>query len=145
MKKFEDFINQKGKISAKELDCFFDGLEPVKIDDMIGKWKGGYFSVKISKLEIFLKNFIVLKWYGKSFLSKDNVKALVFSFLGLKFNIPFGTAVLREVEFRNKNSISMIYNYLPIIDNFRKIDNNTIMGVMEIKGKVSMYFYLIKI
>lgn len=38
----------------------------------------------------------------------------------------------------------MIYNYLPMIDNFRKVDSDTVMEITEIKGKVSVYFYLNK-
>lgn len=140
---FEELKKQKGKISCEKLDEFYKNLEPVNIDEMIGKWKGGYFPTKISKLEIFLKNFILLKWYGKSFISQNRVKALVYSFLGIKFNIPFfGPAVLRKMEFRGKLSTSMIYNHLPIIDNFRKVDDDTVIGVMDVKGKVAMYFYL---
>lgn len=140
---FENLKKQKGKISYKKLDEFYKDLEPITIDEMIGRWKGGYFLTKISGLEIFLKNFILFKWYGKNFISQDKVKALVYSFLGIKFNIPFfGPAILRKMEFRGKLSASMIYNHLPIIDNFRKVDDNTIMGVMDVRGKIAMYFYL---
>ncbi|MFH1030746.1 MAG: DUF4334 domain-containing protein [bacterium] len=138
---FEQFLKQ-GKISCGELDNFFAELEPIEIDELIGKWRGGYFRTGKSKVEFFLKNFIIFKWHGKNFLSADNVKALVFSFLGIKFNLPLGTARLRKVEYRDKFSISMIYNYFPIIDNFRKVDDNTIMGIMDIKGKTGVYFYL---
>ncbi|MFH1188117.1 MAG: DUF4334 domain-containing protein, partial [bacterium] len=93
-------------------------------------------------LEFFLKDFILFKWHGKNFLTDNNVKALVYSFVGIKFNLPFGMAVLRKIEFKGKLSTSMIYNYFPIIDNFRKVDDNIVMGVMDIKGKVAMFFYL---
>jgi len=140
---FNKFKNQKGKISKTELDTFFDGLDPVEISEMIGKWKGGFFPTG-SGLEILLKDFILFKWHGKYLLNKNNVKAVIFNVLGLKFNIPFCTAVLRKVEFRDKISTSLIYNYLPIIDNFRRVDEKTLMGVMEIKGRANLYFYLIK-
>ena len=63
-------------------------------------------------------------------------------FFGIKFSVPGTSAILRKIEFRNKISTSMVYNYLPMIDNFRKLDDNTVMGIMEEKGKVSVYFYL---
>ncbi len=144
MDKFDQILNQQGKISSRKLDEFFAGLEPIKPQEMIGEWQGGYFPTSKSKLEFFLKDFIIFKWYGKRFLSENNVQALVFSFLGIKFNLFFGTAVLREVKFRDKISTSMIYNYFPIIDNFRKVDDDTVMGIMEIKGKTGIYFYLKK-
>ena len=142
MKTLEQFIHQKGKIPPEELDRFFADLEPIEINEIIGKWQGGYFRTGKSNWEFFLHDFILFKWWGKIFLAKDNVKALVFSFLGIKFNIPICTAVLRRLEFRDKISTSMIYDYFPGIDNFRKVDDNTVMGIMEIKGRVSIYFYL---
>lgn len=143
MKTFNELISQKEKIPEEELENFFSSLEPITIEEMIGEWKGGYFPTGKSKLEFFLKDFGVIKWHGKNFLSKDKVQSLVFSLLGIRFNIPVaGVAVLRKIEFRNKISASMIYSYLPIIDNFRKINNETVIGAMEVKGKVKIFFYL---
>jgi len=141
MKTFEEFIKQKGKISVKELNEFFDGLKAVNIEEMFGLWQGGFFPTG-NKLEILLKDFIIFRWYGKEFLNSDRVKALIFSFLGIKLNIPGGTAVLRELKFRNKVSTAMIYDYSSIIDNFRRVDSSTIMGIMTIRGKEGIYFYL---
>ena len=139
---FNQYLKQKDKISTNQLDDFFAQLDPIDIEELIGKWQGSVFFMGLSKLEIVLKNFYILKWFGKLFLNSNQVKALIFSFLGIKFNIPGGTAVLRKIEYRGKVSTSMIYNYLPIIDNFRKIDDQTVMGVTEIKGRVGIYFYL---
>ncbi|MFH1455007.1 MAG: DUF4334 domain-containing protein [bacterium] len=146
MEKFEKIISQKEKISYKELDEFFASLEPIKIDEMIGEWKIGYFFTDGigSKWEIFIRNFPIIRPYSKKFLDQNNVKAWVYRFFGIKFSIPGASAILRKVEFRNKVSTSMIYNYLPMIDNFRKVDDNTVMGIMETKGKVSLYFYFKK-
>ncbi|MBI4652870.1 DUF4334 domain-containing protein [Candidatus Kuenenbacteria bacterium] len=143
---FEEFISQKDKISCKELDEFFTGLKPVKIEEMIGEWQGGNLFTESKWWRLFFKNFIGFKWYGKKFLDSNNVQAQIWSFLGkIKFNIPGGTAFLRRLEFRDKVSTSMIYNYLPIVDNFRKVNDDTVMAIMEIKGKVSIYFYLKRI
>ena len=143
MKIFEEFIRQEGEISTKKLDKFFDDLEPVSVEEMLGSWHGGYFPIG-NKMEILLKDFIIFRWYGKKYLNSNKVKALIFSFLGIKFNIPGGTAVLRELKFRNKISSAMIYDYLPIIDNFRKVDSNAVMGIMTIRGRERIYFYLEK-
>lgn len=143
METFEKLVSIKEKISSETLEDFFASLEPVTMKEMMGGWKGGYFPMGKSRLEFFLNNFGIFKWHGKSFLSRDKVKSLVFSLFGIKCNIPVaGVAVLREIEFRGKISISMIYSYLPIIDNFRKVDDDTVMGAMELNGKVGIYFYL---
>ncbi|MFH1188579.1 MAG: DUF4334 domain-containing protein [bacterium] len=138
---FKKLIQQKGKISCAEMEEFFAQLDPVSIDDIIGQWKGKYFPTG-GKMEFFLKDFVILKWHGKQFISQNRVKSLVYSLLGLKFNILLGTASLRMVEYKKKLSVGMIYNYFPMIDYFRKIDDTTVMGIMEVKGKVSIYFYL---
>ena len=113
---------------------------------MTGEWRLEYLLTEGtgSILEVFLRNFPILKLYGKRFINRNNVKAWIYSFFGLKFSVPLATAVLRKVEFRGKISASMIYNYLPMIDYFRKVNDDIVMGIMEIKGKVSVYFYLTK-
>ncbi len=40
-------------------------------------------------------------------------------------------ARLRMMEYRGKVSATMIYDYLPINDSFRKVDNNTVLGIMD--------------
>lgn len=143
-KNFEQFIKQKGKISCEELDKFFAGLEPVGMDEMMGEWRGKCFKTGHSKLEFLLEHLLVLKWHGKKFVNENVVKALVFSFFGIKFNLPLGTARLRKIEYGGKMSTAMVYNYFPIIDNFRKVDGKTVMGIMDIKGNAGVYFYLLK-
>lgn len=137
-------INFKEEIiSPSKLDAFFSSLEPIEPDEIIGTWLGGCFLTgKLFERILVRRKYIY--WYGKKFKSENKVKALVISFLGIKFNIPFGTARLRRLMFRNKMSTAMVYNYLPIIDYFRRINENKIMGIMEWKGKVGIYFYLVR-
>lgn len=59
--------------------------------------------------------------------------------------MPMTGTILRTIKFRDKISTSMIYNFLPMIDNFRKVDENTVMGITEVKGETSVYFYLKKL
>jgi len=141
--KFDQIIQKKSGILCKELDNIFNELEPITMAEMIGEWRVGYFFTEGtgSKFETFLK-YCPIKLYGKRFLSKNKVQAWVFSLFGIKFGFPGTTAVLETINFRSKTSISMIYNYLPMIDHFRKVDNYNAMGIMEIKGNLSVYFYL---
>ncbi len=138
---FEALKAHSGRHQPAALDAFFDKLEPLSIDDMIGSWKGGVFPVGNS-LEVLLKDFGVIKWHGKRFDSADRVQALVGKSLGLKMHFPLGTAVLRRVEFRGQVSAAMIYDRRPIIDHFRRIDDQTVMGIMDQRGKIEIYFYL---
>jgi len=141
----EKFIYSKNKISRKKLDDFFADLDLITIREMIGEWRVGYLFTKEgtgSRWEIFIKNFPIVRLYGKKFIDQNNVKAWIYRFFGIKFSAPGASAVLKEIKFRDKVSVSMIYNYLPMIDNFRKVDDDIVMGIMEVKGEVSVYFYL---
>lgn len=136
-------LKQKGqKLPVSVLDQYFQSLDSADIEDFQGIWKGGYFQVG-SSYEKYLNRRFGTGWYGKEFVNPNHVRALVMSLFGQKFRLPLiGSAVLRKLEFRNQLSVAMIYNYLPIIDHFRKIDRKTMMGIMTIKDKTEVYFYL---
>ncbi len=50
---------------------------------------------------------------------------------------------MRMIEFRGETTASLIYDQQPIMDYFRKIDDNTVVGAGEVKGKPGyLFFYL---
>lgn len=51
------------------------------------------------------------------------------------------TARLREMNYRGKVSVGMVYDYQPIIDHFRKIDPETMLGVMDCKYLEGPFFF----
>jgi Domain of unknown function (DUF4334)/GXWXG protein len=53
-------------------------------------------------------------------------------------------ARMRMVEYRGKVSAAMIYNGLPIIDVFRKVDENTLLGIMDLHGMTQPYFFVLR-
>lgn len=53
-------------------------------------------------------------------------------------------ARLRMTEHRGKVSATMIYDNLPINDVFRKVDENTLLGVMDLKGLDQPYFFVLR-
>lgn len=50
-------------------------------------------------------------------------------------------ATLRMTEYRGKTSATMVYDQLPIHDVFRKLDANTVIGVMDCKGMDQPFFF----
>lgn len=40
----------------------------------------------------------------------------------------------RMIEYRGKVSATMVYDFLPINDHFRRIDDNRVLGMMDFKG-----------
>lgn len=53
-------------------------------------------------------------------------------------------ARLRMVSCRGKTSATMIYDQLPINDIFRKVDNNTVLGMMDMKDMSRPYFFILR-
>ncbi|MCY7390170.1 MAG: DUF4334 domain-containing protein [Leptolyngbyaceae cyanobacterium CAN_BIN12] len=53
-------------------------------------------------------------------------------------------ARLRMTTYRSKESATMIYDGLPINDIFRKINENTVLGVMDLKGMEQPFFFVLQ-
>jgi hypothetical protein len=50
-------------------------------------------------------------------------------------------ARLRMIEFRGKTSAAMLYDDQPINDVFRKLDDNRVLGIMDLKGMGEPFFF----
>lgn len=70
-------------------------------------------------------------------------KALPVLALGLRTRQP--RARLRAIEFRGKVSAAMVYDHLPIIDVFRRVDEHTLLGVMDQRGAPQPYFFTLRL
>ncbi|WP_336082616.1 DUF4334 domain-containing protein [Nocardia sp. SSK8] len=53
-------------------------------------------------------------------------------------------ARLREVEHRGVVTTAMVYDHLPIIDVFRRVDANTVLGLMDFRDKPEPYFFVLE-
>jgi hypothetical protein len=53
-------------------------------------------------------------------------------------------ARLREVMHRGVVSAAMIYDDQPIIDHFRRIEDDTVLGEMDMRGLAQPYFFLLR-
>ncbi len=139
-KRFEALLGAR-RTTRAELDALFDSLAPVTAEAMFGRWTGLAFPTG-DLWQRLLRRRPLFRWHGKRFRSADRVNALVVSVFGLRVAAPLGAAVLRPVEFRGVLSTAMIYCWLPIIDHFRAVDADTLMGVMETRGRVRTHFAL---
>lgn len=50
-------------------------------------------------------------------------------------------AKLQSMNFRGKSSAAMIYARMPITDHFRRIDDDHLLGLMEMAGMEKPYFF----
>ncbi|MBX3413899.1 MAG: DUF4334 domain-containing protein [Pirellulales bacterium] len=143
---FEKFRDDPGPLDTARLDAYFDTLEPISCEQLFGAWKGGELKTG-HKGSLALK---ALQWHGKTFHSRLDVKPLMcrndegqlYSNQAMK-----GEASLWMIEFRGKTSACMVYDGQPVFDHFRKIDDHTVMGIMDGKEQVfdngkHFYFYL---
>ncbi|MBO0901159.1 DUF4334 domain-containing protein [Cellulomonas sp. zg-ZUI22] len=53
-------------------------------------------------------------------------------------------ARLRTVAYRGVPSAAMVYDRLPIIDAFRRVDDRTVLGVMDLRGSALPYVFVLR-
>ena len=150
---------------------YFDGLEPVRVEDMIGRWRGEGIDTG-HPMDGLLE---ASSWHGKIFEGPDAVHPLVHRgpFGGRFFVnpalLPFrlSTALplrgvlipllflllrpvlstrkprarLRMTEYRGRLSATMQYDAKPINDVFRRIDARSVLGLMDARGVARPFFF----
>jgi hypothetical protein len=167
-------IAQQNQTTTEEALQLFDELEPVDIEFMLGRWQGSGFPTHhpmdglLEAFNWYGKEFVspdhvhpLLFTDGNSIFKVDP-NPLIMN-LGLSLPIPkneglkpFYSAMnkllkteeskarIRMMEYRGKVSATMIYDYLPINDVFRKVDNNTVLGLMDYKSVPQPFFFTLK-
>lgn len=53
-------------------------------------------------------------------------------------------ARLRRVEHRGVMTAAMVYDYLPIIDIFKRVDDSTVLGLMDQRGVQPPLFFVLQ-
>ncbi|WP_289045677.1 DUF4334 domain-containing protein [uncultured Olleya sp.] len=155
----EILSNKEADIS--DVTRIYDQLEPISLDFMIGRWKG--FEIKtghsldgllvpsgwygkffkspeeVHPLVFFAKNKTQLYAVNPKKVAMD--AKVPKSLLGVLTSLakPFTQtkkigARLRMIEYREKATATMAYDDKPINDHFVKIDENTVLGLMDKKG-----------
>ncbi len=148
----------------------FDSLEPVDIDFMIGTWRGeGYptghsqdglleayqwygkafessedvhpllFSDRRGKIVKINPGVIALG--GPQSGPASRIAVSFFQLIMPMLRTSKSRARLRMTEYRGKVSSTMIYDQLPINDIFRKLDEDTVLGVMDHKFEKDPFFF----
>ncbi|MGN5238014.1 MULTISPECIES: DUF4334 domain-containing protein [unclassified Rhodococcus (in: high G+C Gram-positive bacteria)] len=123
------------RIDPRELDTLWERLEPARIDDLVGyRWKGFSFDTG-HRTHHMLGG---ARWYGKSFVSVSEVQPLVCrdddGELFSDKKTGRGEASMWDVVFRGEVTATMVYDGMPVFDHFKKVDNDTVIGVMNGKG-----------
>ncbi|CCF39633.1 hypothetical protein CH063_10414 [Colletotrichum higginsianum] len=140
---FAELVKIDGRVDETAVAAVYDHLKPVSPELLVGQWEGGSFDTGHPTHQQ-LRNF---KWAGKDFRSVDDVDPIMrYDKDGKRTWLSeYGHARVREVRFRGVVTASMVYDKFPIIDSFRYVDDNTVIGAMDnkdIRGFGTYYFYL---
>ena len=163
-----------GTTTTDEATKAFDTLETADVDFMLGRWKGSELktgNVMDGLLEAIGwhgKEFVspekvhplLFRCGGRIVTLGPRRLFTGMAVAGLASKFPpiltlFGLikpllitrrsrARLRMTEYRGKVSATMIYDNLPINDVFRKVDENTVLGVMDLKGMKQPYYFVLR-
>lgn len=165
-----DLENLAEGMTTAEALTLFDSLDPIPNEFMFGRWsgaeiptghpmdglliaigwygkrfknenevhplvvgEGGKFS--IVPLPILIRLSLNFPIFRKPFMRPSNV--LVTKMIQTKKS----EARLRMIDYRGKTSATMIYDRMPIHDHFRRLDDNTVMGLMDFKWTEEPYFF----
>ena len=156
-----------GKVTTDEAYAIFDALPPASIETLIGIWKGSEFPSGHPNDGLLAAS----GWFGKRFTDANTVDPLLFykrdhktffaadpirkfraSAEGVKdiasvqeeIETSEPTARLRMAVYRGKVTTAMIYDQAPIIDYFRQVDNNTLLGAMDRRGDNGTYYFILR-
>lgn len=167
-------VIQQSQTTTEEAIKLFDELDTVDLEFMLGRWQGSGFDTNhpldglLETIGWYGKEFIdtdnvhPLLFSSGSEIFKVDPNPTITN-LGLKFPLPKDSALkpvyatmskllkteeskarIRMMEYRHQVSATMIYDYLPIHDVFRKIDNNTVLGLMDWKRMPQPFFFILK-
>ncbi|MEC7118460.1 MAG: DUF4334 domain-containing protein [Pseudomonadota bacterium] len=161
-----------GATTEQALD-FFDALEAVELHMMIGQWRGvglptqhlmdgllesfgwygkAFFDPDHVHPLLFKINDQVAaidpRWVPISLVAQyqlplQNLLAKLSTPAKHMMTTSESRARIRMVDFRGKLSATMIYDHFPIFDIFRRIDDNTLLGVMDFKGIKQPFFFVL--
>lgn len=144
--RFQELREQEGLIPTLQLDEVWAALATVRPDEILGDWKGGEFRTG-HPLDGTLEK---ADWYGKSFAAVHDAKPLICrnaaGELYSNRELGKGEASLWTVEFRGEATATMVYDGRPVLDHFKRVDDTTLMGIMNGKGVPAegpfFYFFL---
>ena len=163
---------KKRSCSIEEGLSIFDSLEPVTLDFMKGQWKGyeiktGHFMEgllepsgwygKLFENSENVHPLLIYTWNKKQVypinpkiiplgMSFPKTKILRFLMIILKpiLKTKRSKARMRMVNYRGKLTGTMVYDSKGILDHFTKIDSNTMLGLMDMKGSKNPYFFILE-
>ncbi|MGW8377527.1 DUF4334 domain-containing protein [Streptomyces sp. ODS28] len=134
-----------GEAETGELDLIWAALDTVRPEEILGMWRGSAFSTG-HRVEGMLG---AAAWYGKHFHSPSRAEPMICrgedGALYSNVELGKGEASLWPVEFRGEVTATMVYDGQPVLDHFKAVDADTLLGVMNGKGVLDegRHFYFL--
>ncbi|MFE6666019.1 DUF4334 domain-containing protein [Streptomyces sp. NPDC057697] len=123
-----------GPVAPDALDALWADLAPVDASSILGSWRGFVFPTGHPVERVLARS----RWHGKRFVSLDDAKPLICRADdgGLRSDTAAGRgeASLWNIEFRGEVTATMVYDGMPVFDHFKRVDDTTLLGVMNGKA-----------
>ena len=122
-----------------ELDALWSDLASTSVHDLLGSWRGGDFATGHPASRLLEQ----IRWHGKRFGGPLDADPLVCraedgTLYAETAAAGGGSASLWAVAFRGEVTATMVYDALPVLDHFKAVDDDTLMGIMN--GKLEQVF-----
>ncbi|WP_435769299.1 DUF4334 domain-containing protein [Nocardioides sp. SYSU DS0651] len=128
-----------GPVDPADLDALWADLATTTVEEILGAWRGGDFATGHVASTVLRK----VGWHGKRFDSPLEAVPLVCrddagELYSNREAAGGGEASLWPVGFRGEVTATMVYDRMPVLDHFKKVDDDTLVGIMN--GKLSSAF-----
>lgn len=144
--RFEE-LRAAERVEPADLDALWSGLAPVTVEEVLGAWRGGDFSTGHLASSVLGR----IRWHGKRFDGPLDAHPLICRdeegrLYSETAAAGGGGASLWPVEFRGETTATMVYDRMPVLDHFKKVDADTLMGIMNGKleaafGVADLYYF----
>lgn len=138
-------LRHRDRIDTEELDRLWATLPPARLDDLWGSWRGSELPTGHLLSRVLRKT----GWVGKRFVSALDVQPLVCrrddGSLYSNVELGKGEASVWMIEFRGEVTATMVYDSTPTFDHFKRVDDNTLLGIMNGKNVLfeGRHFYFV--
>ncbi|WP_217139958.1 DUF4334 domain-containing protein [Streptomyces sp. AC627_RSS907] len=123
-----------GPVDPDALDALWADLETVDASSILGSWRGFAFPTGHPVERVLARS----RWHGKRFVALDDAKPLICRAedgrLHSDTTSGLGEASLWNIEFRGEVTATMAYDGMPVFDHFKRVDDTTLLGVMNGKA-----------
>jgi hypothetical protein len=128
-----------GPATTVQLEELWAAAEPVKVEEMLGSWHGGDFANGHPASALLDK----IRWHGKRFDAPIEAHPLICRgeddrLYSNTAAAGGGLASLWPIEVDGSVTATMVYDAMPVLDHFRRVDERAVLGKMT--GKLEAYF-----